>query len=159
MDSMTTHGLRCTMAFLVLEAGHSDVPVSMRTGHRDLNSLKNYQNLFRSEGKKQHKSIFDGSSASKDRKRRLGLQEEQEESLKKLKVQVLTPGNHGIIEGEKSKIERDAQGAIIRDESAQNTTSSKLKILEEEKRGAQSVVLGKVSAQNMTISVTEMVMF
>lgn len=40
---VTTHGLRGTMASLLIEAGFSDAAVSLRTSHRSLNSLRIYK--------------------------------------------------------------------------------------------------------------------
>ena len=36
----STHGLRATITTLLVEAGHSDSDIGMRTGHRDPRSLK-----------------------------------------------------------------------------------------------------------------------
>ena len=59
---MTTHGLRGTVTTLLVEAGHSDSAIAMRTGHRDPKSLKKYQNIQGWEGKRQQSDILDGPS-------------------------------------------------------------------------------------------------
>ena len=55
---MTTHGLKGTVTTLLVEAGHSDSSIAMRTGHRDPRSLKNYQNLQGRGGEKQQEDIL-----------------------------------------------------------------------------------------------------
>ena len=59
---MTTHGLRGTVTTLLVEAGHSDSAIAMRTGHRDPRSLKNYQNIQGWEGERQQCDILDGGA-------------------------------------------------------------------------------------------------
>ena len=61
---MTMHGLRATTVTLLPKAGHADSSVAMRTGHRDVRSLKSYQNLACSLGKRQQEDAF-GISPSK----------------------------------------------------------------------------------------------
>ena len=56
--NMTTHGLRATTVTLLLKAGHADFSVAMRTKHRDVRSLKSYQNLAGSVGKRQQEDVF-----------------------------------------------------------------------------------------------------
>ena len=56
--NMTMHGLRATTVTLPLKAGHADSSVAMRTGHRDVRSLKPYQNLAGSLGKRQQEDVF-----------------------------------------------------------------------------------------------------
>ena len=55
---MTTHGLRCTVTTLLVEAGHSDSSIAMRTGHDDPCSLRNYQNLQGRGREKQQEGIL-----------------------------------------------------------------------------------------------------
>ena len=55
---MTTHGLRGTVTTLLVEAGHSDSSIAMRTGHCDPRSLKNYQNLQGRGGEKRQEDIL-----------------------------------------------------------------------------------------------------
>lgn len=50
-SSVTTHGLRGTLATFLLEAGQSDSSVSMRTDPRYFKSLKSYQHLRRGGGR------------------------------------------------------------------------------------------------------------
>lgn len=65
-DHVTTHGLRATTTSLLVEAGHPDSSTAMRTGHRDMRSLKNYQNLSGAIGKRQDQDILRSTgSASK----------------------------------------------------------------------------------------------
>lgn len=55
---MTTHGLPGTDTTLLVESEHCDSSISLRTGHRDLQCLKAYQNLSGDEGQKQQTDIF-----------------------------------------------------------------------------------------------------
>lgn len=59
----TNHGLRGTLASLLIQSGHSDTSVSKRTGHKDLRSLQHYQNLQGAEGQQQQVNILSGSNA------------------------------------------------------------------------------------------------
>eukprot|EP00171_Calliarthron_tuberculosum_P022929 IDg22929t1 len=43
--TITTHGLRATMISLLVQADYDDSTVALRSGHRNLNSLKRYHNL------------------------------------------------------------------------------------------------------------------
>ena len=61
-DAMSTHGLRSTMITLLMTAGFSDAAVALRTGHRDLNSLKSYHNLLNDSGRKQLEAVFQSPS-------------------------------------------------------------------------------------------------
>lgn len=56
-DTVTTHALRETATSILLEAGNSDPSVAMRTDHRDLKPLKNYQNLSGAIGRQQGEGI------------------------------------------------------------------------------------------------------
>ena len=56
--SMTMHGLRATTVILLPKARHADSSISMRTEHRDVRSLKSYQNLACSLGKRQLEDVF-----------------------------------------------------------------------------------------------------
>lgn len=53
-----THSLRGTVSYMLIEAGHTDSAVACRTGHKQLESLKNYQNLRGGEGRNQQNCIF-----------------------------------------------------------------------------------------------------
>lgn len=44
-NSVTTHGLRATMVSLLINAGYYDSTIILRTGHRNIASLRNYHNL------------------------------------------------------------------------------------------------------------------
>lgn len=61
---MNMHGLRATTVTLLLKAGHADSSVAMRTRHRDVRSLKSYQNLAGSLEKRLREDVF-GISPSK----------------------------------------------------------------------------------------------
>ena len=63
---VTTHGLRATMLTLPIEAGYDDVTVTLRTGHRDVKSLRNYHNLRCNIGFKQLKKMIGGSDGKND---------------------------------------------------------------------------------------------
>ena len=42
---VTTHGLRAKMVSLLINAGFDDSTITLRTGHRNIASLRNYHNL------------------------------------------------------------------------------------------------------------------
>lgn len=58
---IVTHSLRGTVATLLLEAGTPYSAITMRTGHKQVDSLKHYQNLRGIEGKKQQNILFPSS--------------------------------------------------------------------------------------------------
>jgi len=58
-EYVTNHGLRGTMTSLLLDAGFSDTAVSLRTGHRNNDSLKSYKNNQGSSSFSQQKAIFE----------------------------------------------------------------------------------------------------
>ena len=61
---VTSHGLRGTVATLLVQSGHADSSVAMRTGHRDPRSLKSYQNLRGMEGLQQQRDLVDSGSVA-----------------------------------------------------------------------------------------------
>lgn len=74
-QGMTLHGLRGSVVTLLFEDGQNDVNVAMRTGHRDLSSLKNYHNLRGALGMQQQAAIF-GDSNAKRQKVEVGCEEQ-----------------------------------------------------------------------------------
>ena len=86
---MTTHGLPGTVTTLLVETGHSDSAIAMRTGHRDPKFLKNYQNIQGWEGERQQCEILDGVS----------------KGLKRSSMHVYAPQNHKVIRCEKKECE------------------------------------------------------
>ena len=64
-DKVTMHGLRATMITILQEAGFSDSTIALRTGHKDVNSLKHYTNLRGRLGNQQFESIFRDPTSSK----------------------------------------------------------------------------------------------
>lgn len=66
-DAMTTHGLIATVTTTLIEQGHSDASITMRTGHRCVESLKSCSNLNGAIGRLQQRAIF-GASVAKKRK-------------------------------------------------------------------------------------------
>jgi len=58
-DYVTNHRLRGTMTSLLLDAGFSDTTVSMRTGHRNNDSLKSYKNNQGGASYSQQKALFE----------------------------------------------------------------------------------------------------
>ncbi len=58
LHSFTLQGLRATMVSLLLDAGLADSDIAIRTGHRDVNSLKCHQGLCGGEGMKQMVGLF-----------------------------------------------------------------------------------------------------
>lgn len=60
-SSVVTHSLRGTATSLLIEAGVPDSAITLRTGHRQVDSLKSYQTLRGMEGKKQQDILFSGS--------------------------------------------------------------------------------------------------
>ena len=60
---VTAHGLRATIVTMLLEAGYDDATITLRTGHKDLKSLRSYHNLRGSIGLQQMKKMF-GSDES-----------------------------------------------------------------------------------------------
>lgn len=59
-EGMSTHGIRGTVTTLLVEAGHLDSAILLRTGHRNRQSLKHYQNLQGLEGMRQQNDILGG---------------------------------------------------------------------------------------------------
>ena len=57
-DCVTTHGLRGTMITLLLEAGHADTTIMLRSGHSQVQSVLNYTNLQGNEGLQQQMDMF-----------------------------------------------------------------------------------------------------
>lgn len=55
---VTNHSLRGTLASILFEAGHSNSSVAMRTGHRQMQSLKSYQNLRGGDGLRQQRDLL-----------------------------------------------------------------------------------------------------
>ena len=60
-STVTTHGLRATMVTLLIDAGYDDAIITLRTGHRDVKSLRNYHNLRGNIGLNQLKCMFGDS--------------------------------------------------------------------------------------------------
>ena len=52
LSFMTMHGLRATMTSLLIEAGHGDSSIVLRTGNSSVDTLKRYHNLHGAEGLK-----------------------------------------------------------------------------------------------------------
>lgn len=52
-ENVTTHGLRATMISLLVEANYDDSTIALRSGYRNLDSLKRYHNLRGSVGLEQ----------------------------------------------------------------------------------------------------------
>jgi len=65
---VTNHGLRGPMASLLLDAGFSDTTVSLRTGHRNNDSLKNYKNNQGGSSYSQQKALFESTKFEVDNK-------------------------------------------------------------------------------------------
>ena len=63
---MTLHGLGGSVVTLLFEDGQKDVNLAMRTGHRDLASLKHYHNLRGALGMQQQAVIFGDSEPKKE---------------------------------------------------------------------------------------------
>lgn len=58
---LTPRSLRASMTFLLIEAGHSNRNIVLRTGHGTVTTLTTtYHNLQGKEGEIQEESIFDG---------------------------------------------------------------------------------------------------
>lgn len=57
-DYMTNHGLRSSMTSLLIDAGHTDSSIILRTGHSSATTLARYHNLRGSEGLRQQHSLF-----------------------------------------------------------------------------------------------------
>jgi len=57
--TVTTHGLRATMTTLLIDAGYDDSTISLRTGHRNVQSLRNYHSLRGGIGLDQFARMFD----------------------------------------------------------------------------------------------------
>lgn len=54
----SNHTLRDTLEIILIEVGYYDSKVARRTGHREMRSLKSYQNLREDEGLNQQRSIL-----------------------------------------------------------------------------------------------------
>ena len=65
IDGVSTHSLRESVTSLLIEYGVADSANTMRTGHRQIDSLRHYQNLREKEGQIQQNIIFDGFSENK----------------------------------------------------------------------------------------------
>ena len=57
-DNMTTHDLRAAAITFLLEANHSDVSVSMRSGRRNPKSIKSYSNLRGNLGPRYFRDVY-----------------------------------------------------------------------------------------------------
>lgn len=71
-EHITRHGLRGTVATVLLDSGEEDVGVALRTGHLSLESLKWYTNLRGRTGRRQQRALF-------------GVEHEKELHVKRLK--------------------------------------------------------------------------
>jgi len=69
----STHGLRGTCPTLLLQAGHSDSSVALRTGHRDMRYLKSYPNLQVSWGSSNNKGFVSWWSRWNEERRKEGF--------------------------------------------------------------------------------------
>ena len=58
------HGLRATTITMLQEHCFSDSAIMLRTGHKDVNSLKSYANLRGQLGVQQFQAIFDRRDAA-----------------------------------------------------------------------------------------------
>ena len=74
-DHVTRHGLRGTVATVLLDSGEEDVAVQLRTGHVSLESLKWYTNLRGKTAQRQQRALF-------------GLSDETERDVKRLKSDI-----------------------------------------------------------------------
>jgi len=63
-DYVTTHGLRGSMSSLLLEAGFSDTAVAQRTGHRSLDSLRNYKDPQGETAPNMQRALFNNQDYS-----------------------------------------------------------------------------------------------
>lgn len=66
MPWVTTHGLSGALATLLFESDHADSSVAMRTGHRDMRSLKSNKNLRGWLGKRQQGDLFGYNQTSNE---------------------------------------------------------------------------------------------
>ena len=57
-EIVTTHGLRATMVTLLIDAGYHDATITLRTGHHDVKSLRNYHTLRGIIGANQIRRMF-----------------------------------------------------------------------------------------------------
>ena len=57
-EVVTTHGLRGTMVLLLIAAGYDDYTIMLRTGHRNVMSLRSYHNLRGDIGIQQLSKMF-----------------------------------------------------------------------------------------------------
>ena len=62
---ITTHSIRTTVSTRLLDNGHDGASVVMRTGHKKMESLKNYGTLRGALGKRQMDDILPGSESTK----------------------------------------------------------------------------------------------
>lgn len=49
-DYMTKHGIRASMTSLVVEAGHADISIILRSDHLNTTTIARYHNLCEAEG-------------------------------------------------------------------------------------------------------------
>ena len=59
-DQISFHGLRGTVVSLLIESGMPDSSTVLRTGHRQMDSIRPYHNIRGSEGRLQQDIIFNG---------------------------------------------------------------------------------------------------
>lgn len=100
---ITVHSFRATVARQLYAAGFDDASVALRTGHRDLRSLKGYHNLRGDLGRQQQAAIF----GQKDRGRG-GLSKsdtvlDNALKIREGKCEKSTGGNEVICAGKESR--------------------------------------------------------
>ncbi len=58
VNIITAHSFRATMIQGLLDANHPETAIAKRTGHKDMKSLKSYNNLRGDQSKAQQTTIF-----------------------------------------------------------------------------------------------------
>lgn len=70
-EEITTHSLQGTVATALIESGPLDSAATMRTSDKQIDFLRNYQNLRGREGKEQQSIIFGGEGGDSDLSKKL----------------------------------------------------------------------------------------
>lgn len=138
-NGIVTHSLRGTVASMLIQAGTPDSAITMRTGHRNTDSLKSYQNIRGKEGKTQQRIIFQSTNCE-------ASQGERELSSRPSKTQRINTVEKKDVE-EKCRIPAD----IVNPTPSDPTSESRYAIKEDNGSVADNVasVLRSVNASSI----------